>query len=229
MRRHRAARPGAAVPPAQPRALPARAQDDGARRRDRGRRRGRRGRGPRPRVPRRQLLRRRRPHLRTDLSPCRTRCIPRRTAQVAEPQEQARSRDPRAARGGAAARPQVRRSGAALAGAGDRALRRRAGRRGAADGPLMHDAYGIGLAATQVGVMHRAARLPDRARRVGRGAREPGARVVAARRRRPPRRAACRFPGVGVEVERPVHVRVRAQDERGEPILVEASAASRRG
>ena len=36
------------------------------------------------------------------------------------------------------------------------------------------------------------------------------------------------LPGVGVEVERPVHVRVRAQDERGDAILVEASGLEAR-
>ena len=36
------------------------------------------------------------------------------------------------------------------------------------------------------------------------------------------------LPGVLVDVERPVHVRVRAQDERGEAILVEASGLEAR-
>jgi peptide deformylase len=36
------------------------------------------------------------------------------------------------------------------------------------------------------------------------------------------------LPGVGVEVERPVHVRVKALDERGNPILVEASGLEAR-
>jgi peptide deformylase len=36
------------------------------------------------------------------------------------------------------------------------------------------------------------------------------------------------LPGVSVEVERPVHVRVRALDERGAPILVEASGLEAR-
>ena len=36
------------------------------------------------------------------------------------------------------------------------------------------------------------------------------------------------LPGVSVEVERPVHVLVRAQDERGKPILVEASGLEAR-
>jgi peptide deformylase len=36
------------------------------------------------------------------------------------------------------------------------------------------------------------------------------------------------LPGVLVEVERPIHVRVRAQDERGEAILIEASGLEAR-
>ncbi len=36
------------------------------------------------------------------------------------------------------------------------------------------------------------------------------------------------LPGVGVEVERPVHVRVRAQDEHGAPLVVEASGLEAR-
>jgi peptide deformylase len=36
------------------------------------------------------------------------------------------------------------------------------------------------------------------------------------------------LPGVLVDVERPVHVRVRALDEDGEPILVEASGLEAR-
>jgi peptide deformylase len=36
------------------------------------------------------------------------------------------------------------------------------------------------------------------------------------------------LPAVLVEVERPVHVRVRAQNEHGEPILVEASGLEAR-
>jgi peptide deformylase len=36
------------------------------------------------------------------------------------------------------------------------------------------------------------------------------------------------LPGVGVEVERPVRVRVRAQDETGAPLVVEASGLEAR-
>ncbi|MBA2517538.1 MAG: peptide deformylase, partial [Solirubrobacterales bacterium] len=35
-------------------------------------------------------------------------------------------------------------------------------------------------------------------------------------------------PGVLVEVERPIHVRVRAQDEHGEKLLIEASGLEAR-
>jgi peptide deformylase len=36
------------------------------------------------------------------------------------------------------------------------------------------------------------------------------------------------LPGVHVEVERPIHVRVRAQDGDGDPILLEASGLEAR-
>jgi peptide deformylase len=36
------------------------------------------------------------------------------------------------------------------------------------------------------------------------------------------------LPGVHVDVERPLHIRVRAQDERGEAIVVEASGLEAR-
>jgi peptide deformylase len=94
-------------------------------------------------------------------------------------------------------------------------------------GQLMHDAYGIGLAATQVGVMHRV--LVYRV--------EPDAAVAAlvnpelewASGETDVMEEGClSLPAVAVEVERPVHVRVRAQDERGEPILVEASGLEAR-
>jgi peptide deformylase len=94
-------------------------------------------------------------------------------------------------------------------------------------GQLMHDGLGIGLAATQVGLMHRV--LVYRV--------EPDAAVAAlvnpvlewASDEREPMEEGClSLPGVLVDVERPVHVRVRAQDERGEQILVEASGLEAR-
>ena len=94
-------------------------------------------------------------------------------------------------------------------------------------GQLMHDALGIGLAATQVGVMHRLLVYrvdPD----------APVATIVnpvlewASEEREPLDEGCLSLPGVLVEVERPVHVRVRASDERGEDLLVEASGLEAR-
>jgi peptide deformylase len=94
-------------------------------------------------------------------------------------------------------------------------------------GQIMHESLGIGLAATQVGVMHRLLVYrvePD----------APIAAVVnpvlewASREKEPMEEGCLSLPGVTVEVDRPVHVRVRAQDERGEAILIEASGLEAR-
>ena len=94
-------------------------------------------------------------------------------------------------------------------------------------GQVMHDALGIGLAATQVGVMHRVLVYrvdPD----------APVASLVnpvlewASPEREPMEEGCLSLPGVLVEVERPVHVRVRATDERGEKLLIEASGLEAR-
>ena len=94
-------------------------------------------------------------------------------------------------------------------------------------GQVMHEALGIGLAAPQVGVMHRVLVYrvdPD----------APVAAVVnpviewASDEREPLDEGCLSLPGVLVEVERPVHVRVRAQDERGEEQVIEASGLEAR-
>jgi peptide deformylase len=94
-------------------------------------------------------------------------------------------------------------------------------------GRLMHDAYGIGLAATQVGILHRV--LVYRV--------EPDSPVNAlvnpeiewsSKDKEWSEEGCLSLPAVHVEVERPVHVRVRAQDEQGEEILVEASGLEAR-
>jgi peptide deformylase len=94
-------------------------------------------------------------------------------------------------------------------------------------GQIMDDALGIGLAATQLGVMHRV--LVYRV--------EPDAPVIAlinpeiewkSREDEPLDEGCLSLPGVLVEVDRPVHVRVRARDEHGDPIVVEASGLEAR-
>ena len=94
-------------------------------------------------------------------------------------------------------------------------------------GELMHDAYGIGLAATQVGVMHRL--LVYRTEMEGAVAALANPVLEWASKETESAEEGClSLPGVAVEVDRPIHVRVRAQDERGQPITVEASGLEAR-
>jgi peptide deformylase len=94
-------------------------------------------------------------------------------------------------------------------------------------GHLMHDAYGIGLAATQLGVMHRL--LVYRTELEGQVAALVNPVLEWASKEKETAEEGClSLPTVVVEVERPVHVRVRALDERGEPLLVEASGLEAR-
>ena len=89
-------------------------------------------------------------------------------------------------------------------------------------GRLMNDAIGVGLAAPQAGVSHRL--LVYRT--------EPDSPVQAlinpeidwASRDKEWMEEGClSLPGVHVEVERPIHVRLRALDAGGDPIFIEAS------
>jgi peptide deformylase len=94
-------------------------------------------------------------------------------------------------------------------------------------GELMHDAYGIGLAAPQVGVMHRL--LVYRTELGGAVAALVNPVIEWSSKDTESAEEGClSLPGVAVEVERPVHVRVRAQDERSAPITVEASGLEAR-
>ena len=92
---------------------------------------------------------------------------------------------------------------------------------------LMDDAIGLGLAATQLGVMHRVLIY-----RVGFDA--PLVAVVNPRlewsseEQEEAEEGCLSLPGVAVDVERPLHVRVRAQDQTGEEILIEASGLEAR-
>jgi peptide deformylase len=92
---------------------------------------------------------------------------------------------------------------------------------------LMNDALGVGLAATQLGVMHRV--LVYRT--------SPDAPFVALINPRLEWASAeeelaeegcLSLPHVAVDVERPLHVRMSARDEQGEDLLVEASGLEAR-
>ena len=105
----------------------------------------------------------------------------------------------------------------------DDALRNEVTRMGA----LMHDSMGIGLAATQVGTLRRVL--------VYRVEHESPINALinpelewTGREKESMEEGCLSLPGVLVDVERPVRVRVRAHDPHGEPILVEASGLEAR-
>jgi peptide deformylase len=92
---------------------------------------------------------------------------------------------------------------------------------------LMDDALGIGLAATQLGVMHRVL--------VYRVDQESPLGVLinpeiewSGDELETMEEGCLSLPGVGGEVERPIRVRVRAQDETGAPLTVEAAGLEAR-
>jgi peptide deformylase len=94
-------------------------------------------------------------------------------------------------------------------------------------GELMTDAIGVGLAATQLGVLHRvlvyrAQQQAPIAALVNPELEWSGSELETAEE------GCLSLPAVHVEVERPVHVRVTAQNEYGEPITIEASGLEAR-
>jgi peptide deformylase len=105
----------------------------------------------------------------------------------------------------------------------DEALRREVERMG----ELMHDALGVGLAATQLGVLHRVLvyrAFPE----------DPLTALVnpviewRSDELEIAEEGCLSLPGVHVEVERAARVRVRAQDPRGEELQVEADGLTAR-
>ena len=94
-------------------------------------------------------------------------------------------------------------------------------------GELMIDAIGVGLAATQVGILHRV--LVYRAHPQG-----PVAALVnpelewAGDELEAAEEGCLSLPAVQVDVERPVHVRVRGQDGHGDQVTVEAAGLEAR-
>jgi peptide deformylase len=94
-------------------------------------------------------------------------------------------------------------------------------------GALMDDAIGVGLAATQVGVVHRL--LVYRVAQGSQLAALINPEVEWSGRESESMEEGClSLPGVLVDVDRPVHVRVKALNEYGEPIRIEASGLEAR-
>ena len=92
---------------------------------------------------------------------------------------------------------------------------------------LMNDALGVGLAATQLGVIHRL--LVYRVQQDARVNALINPEIEWRGNEQEIAEEGClSLPAVLVEVERPIHVRVRATDEQGEPIVIEASGLEAR-
>ncbi len=105
----------------------------------------------------------------------------------------------------------------------DQALTDEVGRMSA----LMNDALGIGLAATQVGVPHRL--LVYRVEHASPVNPLVNPEILWTSKDREVMEEGClSLPTVHVDVERPIHVRVRAWDSLGDEILVEASGLEAR-
>jgi peptide deformylase len=92
---------------------------------------------------------------------------------------------------------------------------------------LMDEALGIGLAATQLGNMHRL--LVYRVEPDGPlGVLVNPSIEFRGDEMETMEEGCLSLPGVSVEVERPIDIRVRAQDEQGAPLLLEASGLEAR-
>ena len=92
---------------------------------------------------------------------------------------------------------------------------------------IMHDGLGIGLAATQLGALRRL--LVYRVQSEGPVTALINPEIEWHSREAEISPEGClSLPRVHVEVERPVHIRVRAQDAHGERILIEASGLEAR-
>ncbi len=94
-------------------------------------------------------------------------------------------------------------------------------------GALMSDALGVGLAATQVGIVHRV--LVYRVAPQASIAAVVNPEIEWSGREWEILEEGClSLPAVLVDVERPIHIRVRAFNELGERILIEASGLEAR-
>lgn len=94
-------------------------------------------------------------------------------------------------------------------------------------GELMNDAVGVGLAATQLGVLHRV--LVYRVQQQASVSALVNPEIEWAGKETESLEEGClSLPSVLVDVERPVHVRVRGFDAGGGEILVEASGLEAR-
>ena len=94
-------------------------------------------------------------------------------------------------------------------------------------GEIMNDALGVGLAATQLGVLHRL--LVYRVQPESEVAALVNPEIEWAGEVQEVAEEGClSLPEVLVDVERPLHVRVRGRDENGDEVVVEATGLEAR-
>ena len=94
-------------------------------------------------------------------------------------------------------------------------------------GRLMIDSIGVGLAANQVGALHRL--LVYRVHQQSPVAALVNPEIEWTGKEQETMEEGClSLPNVHVDVERPVHIRVRALNEYGEPVVIEASGLEAR-
>ncbi len=149
---------------------------------------------------------------------------------IEAPEEQDEKLDPQTAARRAAALSRVRKWGDPVlrtrARAIDRfddALREEVARMG----EIMNDALGVGLAATQLGVLHRL--LVYRVQPESEVAALVNPEIEWAGETQELAEEGClSLPEVLVDVERPLHVRVRGRDENGDSVVVEATGLEAR-
>ncbi len=92
---------------------------------------------------------------------------------------------------------------------------------------LMHDALGIGLAATQLGVMRRLLVFQAGPDAAPRGIVNPTVEWVSTATVTA-EEGCLSLPGIAVDVERPLHARISALDTSGQAVLLEASGLEAR-
>jgi peptide deformylase len=91
----------------------------------------------------------------------------------------------------------------------------------------MHGALGVGLAATQLGVLRRLLVFQAGADARPTAIANPELEWVSDEQA-VAEEGCLSLPGIGLDVERPLHARVRGHDVRGEPLTVEASGLEAR-
>jgi len=92
---------------------------------------------------------------------------------------------------------------------------------------IMRDAMGVGLAATQLGVLRRLLVFQAGQAATPSAVANPEIEWVSDELEIA-EEGCLSLPGIGVDVERPLHARVRGLDLRGEPMLLEASGLEAR-